>query len=130
MRLCEAIKRGEFSMSDEVANRKYEHQKVKEYITVQNEFLEECSVVYFVDAGSGKKRLPSKKEMNAKLGKERSMDVLDPCAMRMYPVLEYAYGEELIKTAAWYKNLEDDDDEEYDRFGFRKQSVYDDTLWS
>ena len=129
MRLAEAIKRGEFSIADEVANRRYEHQKVKEYITIQNEFLEECSVVYFVDGGSGKKRLPSKKEMNAKLGKERSMDMLDPCAMRMYPVLEYPYGEELIKTSAWYKNYEDDDDE-YDDYGFRKQSVYDDTLWS
>ena len=129
MRLTEAIKRGEFSISDEVANRKYEHQKVKEYITIQNEFLEECSVVYFVDAGSGKKRLPSKKEMNAKLGKDRSMDILDPCAMRMYPVLEFPYGEELIKTASWYKSYEDDE-EEYDDYGFRRQSVYDDTLWS
>ena len=129
MRLAEAIKRGEFSIADEVANRRYEHQKVKEYITIQNEFLEECSVVYFVDGGSGKKRLPSKKEMNAKLGKERSMDMLDPCAMRMYPVLEFPYGEELIKTSAWYKNYENDDDD-YDDYGFRKQSVYDDTLWS
>ena len=128
MRLAEAIKRGEFSISDEVANRKYEHQKLKEHISIQNEFLEECSVVYFVDAGSGKKRLPSKKEMNAKLGKDRSMDMLDPCAMRMYPVLEFPYGEELIKTAAWYKNMEDDD--EYDSFGYGRQSVYDETLWS
>ena len=129
MRLAEAIKRGEFSMEDEVANRRYDHQKVKEHITIQNEFLEECSVVYFIDAGSGKKRLPSKKEMNAKLGKDRSMDLLDPCAMRMYPLLEYPYGEELTKTSAWYKNLEDNDDE-YDDYGYRKDSIYDDTLWS
>ena len=72
--------------------------------------LEECAVVYFIDAGSGKKRMPSKKEMNAKLGKERSMDVLDPCAMRMYPCLEYAYGDELIKTASWYRDDEEDED--------------------
>ena len=130
MRLAEAIKRGEFSIADEVANRKYEHQKLKETISIQNEFLEECAVVYFVDAGSGKKRMPSKKEMNAKLGKERSMDVLDPCAMRMYVCLEYVYGEELIKTASWYKGNDDDDDDEYDRYGFRKQTIYDDTLWS
>lgn len=129
MRLAEAIKRGEFSIADEVANSKYEHQKVKEYITIQNEFLEECAVVYFVDAGSGKKRMPSKKEMNAKLGKERSMDVLDPCAMRMYPCLEYVYGEELIKTASWYRDDEEDEDE-YDEFGFKRQSIYDETLWS
>lgn len=129
MRLAEAIKRGEFSIADEVANSKYEHQKVKEYITIQNEFLEECAVVYFIDAGSGKKRMPSKKEMNAKLGKERSMDVLDPCAMRMYPCLEYAYGDELIKTASWYRDEEEDEDE-YDKFGFKKQSIFDETLWS
>lgn len=129
MRLAEAIKRGEFSIADEVANSKYEHQKVKEYITIQNEFLEECAVVYFIDAGSGKKRMPSKKEMNAKLGKERSMDVLDPCAMRMYPYLEYAYGDELIKTASWYRDDEEDEDE-YDMYGFKKQSIYDETLWS
>lgn len=129
MRLAEAIKRGEFSIADDVANSKYEHQKVKEYITIQNEFLEECAVVYFIDAGSGKKRMPSKKEMNAKLGKERSMDVLDPCAMRMYPCLEYAYGDELIKTASWYRDDEEDEDE-YDKFGFKKQSIFDETLWS
>lgn len=129
MRLAEAIKRGEFSIADDVANRRYEHQRVKEYITIQNEFLEECAVVYFVDAGSGKKRMPTKKEMNAKLGKERSMDVLDPCAMRMYPYLEYVYGEELIKTASWYRDDEDDEDE-YDMYGFKKQSIYDETLWS
>lgn len=129
MRLAEAIKRGEFSIADEVANSKYEHQKVKEYITIQNEFLEECAVVYFIDAGSGKKRMPSKKEMNAKLGKERSMDVLDPCAMRMYPCLEYAYGDELIKTASWYRDDEEDEDE-YDMYGFKKQSIFDETLWS
>ena len=129
MRLAEAIKRGEFSIADEVANSKYEHQKVKEYITIQNEFLEECAVVYFIDAGSGKKRMPSKKEMNAKLGKERSMDVLDPCAMRMYPCLEYAYGDELIKTASWYRD-EGEDEDEYDKFGFKKQSIFDETLWS
>ena len=129
MRLAEAIKRGEFSIADEVANSKYEHQKVKEYITIQNEFLEECAVVYFIDAGSGKKRMPSKKEMNAKLGKERSMDVLDPCAMRMYPCLEYAYGDELIKTASWYRDEEEDEDE-YDKFGFKRQSIFDETLWS
>ena len=37
-------------------------------------------------------------KMNAKLGKARSMDLLDPIAMRMLPCLEYVYGEELEKT--------------------------------
>jgi hypothetical protein len=47
----------------------------------------------------------------------------------MYPVLEYVYGEELIKTASWYRDDEDDEDE-YDGFGFKRQSIYDETLWS
>ena len=72
---------------------------------------------------SGKKALISKKEMNAKLGKSRSMDLLDPCAMRFYPCLEYPYGEELQKTAAMYS-----DDAEEDSFDNR-ESIYDDSYW-
>lgn len=126
-RLAEAIKRGEFSMEDSVANRPYEHQNIKETISIQNEFLEECAVVYFIDTGTGKKRLPSKKEMNAKLGKDRSMDILDPCAMRFYPVLEYTYGDELIKSSAWARELNDEEDRgKVNNY----QSIFDETLWS
>ena len=74
---------------------------------------------------SGKKALISKKEMNAKLGKSRSMDLLDPCAMRMLPVLEYVYGEELIKTTYV-------DDEREDPFWGRKDrvNIYDESTWA
>lgn len=120
MRLVEAIKQGYISFADEVANRNYEHQKLKNPITIQNEFIEECLVVRFKDMPSGKKALFSKKEMNAKLGKDRSMDLLDPCAMRFLPCLEYPYGEELEKTTI-QDECDDDDDS--------SQSIFDETLY-
>ena len=123
MRLAEAIKGGYLSCSDDVALRIYEHQKLKDNVTIQNEFLEECSVVRFQDMPSGKKRLMSKKEMNKNLGKGRSMDLLDPCAMRMLPVLDYPYGEELTSTSLDVDDDDDDEDEE-------KANIYDDNFWS
>ena len=122
LRLVEFLKRGGLSFEDSVARRTYEHRKMKTEITIQNEFLEECSVVRFKDMPSGKKALISKKEMNAKLGKSRSMDLLDPIAMRMYPVLEYAYGEELVMTTAALE-------EETLSQRMNRQNIYDDTFW-
>ena len=120
MRLVEACKQGYISFSDRIANKIYEHQNLKTPITFQNEFIEECSVVRFKDMPSGKKALISKKEMNAKLGRNRSMDLLDPCAMRFYPCLEFPYGEELMRTTV----LEEDEEEMYGR-----GSIYDETLY-
>ncbi len=120
MRLVEAIKRQYISFEDSIANKVYDHANLREAITIQDEFREECAVVRFKDMPSGKKALMSKKEMNAKLGKNRSMDLLDPCAMRFYPCLEYAYGEELMKTMMEF--VEHDDDDEYN-------SIYDETLY-
>jgi hypothetical protein len=114
------LKRGELSMDDNVANRTYEHQKIKSRITVQNEFEEECRVVRFDVGINGKMALYSKKQMNAKLGKGRSMDLLDPIAMRMYPVLEYAYGEELVNTSCEMQ------EEEESNYG---ESIYNDSFW-
>lgn len=119
MRLVEAIKRQYISFDDSIANRIYDHANLKQQITIQEEFREECAVVRFKDMPSGKKALMSKKEMNAKLGKNRSMDLLDPCAMRFLPVLEYPYGEELTKTMT---EVYDDDDDE-------RESIYDDFLY-
>jgi hypothetical protein len=113
------MKRGGLSIDDKVARKIYEHQNLKTAITIQNEFLEECAVVRFKDMPSGKKALISKKEMNAKLGKSRSMDLLDPCAMRFLPVLEYPYGEELTKTMMEVYDEDDDGNE----------SIYDDYLY-
>lgn len=119
MRLVEAIKRQYISFDDKIANKIYDHANLKQQITIQEEFREECSVVRFKDMPSGKKALISKKEMNAKLGKNRSMDLLDPIAMRFYPCLEYPYGEELMRTTVDY--IDDDDD-----YG---DSIYDETLY-
>ena len=127
LRLIEVLKRENLSMADEVAQSIYEHQNLKSAITIQNEFMEECSVVRFKDMQSGKKALISKKEMNAKLGKARSMDLLDPIAMRMLPCLEYVYGEELEKTTP--QTIADDDDDYY----YRRKGVvniYDDATWA
>lgn len=117
MRLVEAIKRQYISFEDSIANRTYDHANMKQAITIQDEFREECAVVRFKDMPSGKKALMSKKEMNAKLGKNRSMDLLDPCAMRFLPVLEYPYGEELMKTMSEVSDEDDDENESiYDEF--------------
>ena len=121
LRLVEMIKRGGISIADKVADRIYEHQLIKESITFANEFIEECLVVSFKEVQSGKKTLLTKKEMNRKLGKGRSMDVLDPFAMRMLPVLECPYGEELEMSAHWDNAYHDDDDSESD--------IYSDSMW-
>lgn len=99
MRLVELINRGLLSMSEDVAFSVYSHQRLTDNISIFNEFVEECAVVAFKDMPSGKQRLLSKKEMNKNLGKGRSMDVLDPLAYRMLPLLDYNYGEELERTA-------------------------------
>lgn len=121
MRLVEAIKRGYISFDDAIANKVYDHANLKEAITIQDEFREECAVIRFKDMPSGKKALLSKKEMNAKLGKNRSMDLLDPCAMRFFPCLEYVYGEELMKTMN-DEIIYDDEDGATD--------IYDETLYA
>lgn len=125
LRLVDCIQNGRMSISQEVGRRKYHYQGLKEEYSVQVEFIDECSVVRFVEmSGTGKKKLAGKQEMNQKLGKNRSMDLLDPCAMRMYPALRYAYGDELEATAATRKpqqreerNMRTDD------------SIYDDDTW-
>lgn len=121
-RLVQMICKGLISCEEEVALRPYVHVKLKQEITVQTEFLEECSVVRFKEVGSGKKRLMNKKEMNQMLGKGRSMDLLDACAMRMYPILGYELGSELENTMPEYV------EEETDVFG--RRSIYDNSTWA
>lgn len=122
LRLVELIKRGGISIADNVASKIYEHQRIKENVSFANEFIEECLVVGFKEVNSGKKTLLTKKEMNQKLGRGRSMDVLDPFAMRMLPLLEYAYGDELEKTAKWYSTSEESEED----YGF---DLFDDSNW-
>ena len=122
------IKRGQLTFSDEVAQRIYTHQNLKLPITVQSEFLEECSVVRFIRMQSGKDTLMTKKQMNSNLGKNRSMDLLDPCAMRMYPTLYLEYGEEL---ADGFKKAQPLQEDNTDDWGDKTNvNIYDTTLWA
>lgn len=126
LRLVKMIDRGEFTFDDRVARQIYTHQKLKFPITVQQEFIEECSVVRFKELPSGKKRLLSKKEMNMHLGKGRSMDLFDPCNMYMYHFAELEYGQE-IQFGLHNAEMEAQEYEEHG--GGQKQSIYDETLW-
>ena len=120
-RLISILKRGMMSVSTEVAKRRYQHVNLKTDVSFQVEFIEETSVVNF-RVRNGRKTLLGKKEMNIMLGKGRSMDVLDPCAYRMYPLLQYEYGDELVKTAAYMQ----DSDRNARRPG---TSIYDNSFW-
>ena len=120
MRLVKAIVGQYISFDDSLTNRIYDHQNIKQPITIREEFREECSVIRFKEMPSGKKCLMSKREMNSKLGKNRSMDLLDPCAMRFFPCLEFAYGEEIEKTMNTYTEEEDGDE---------RNSIFNETLY-
>ena len=123
-RLVELIKRGQLSIEEKVANGIYIHQRLKIHGTIQNEFIEECLVVAFKDVLGGKKALLTKKEMNAKLGKERSMDLLDAISMRMLPLLDYPYGEEFVRSIP--QGVESD---EYDDGYMGGESIYETSNW-
>jgi len=100
MRLVSVINDNMLSMEKEIAKKRYTHAKLKNDVSIQCEFMEECGVVRFKKMPSGKNKLWSKEQMNTLLGKGRSMDLLDPCAMRMMPVLKIKHGDELIETRA------------------------------
>ena len=84
---------------------------------------EEVRVVRYVDAPNGKKRLMTKREMNRELGHGRSMDLLDVCAMRMMPLLNYQDGYELENSRKEYERY-NEDEENGDRV-----DIYDETTW-
>ena len=127
LRLVYLINNELISFDPKVANRIYYHQKMKEQIPISTEFVEECSVVRFKDQPSGKKRLFGKHEMNLALGKGRSMDLLDPMAMRMYPLCMYEYGSELESTMGYEREEED----EMVKFRCRNNvNIYDESTWA
>lgn len=121
LRLIDAIANNRISISAKVASTRYVHQGINEEYTVQTEFLEECAVVRMHEKPNGKMKLLTKKEMNALLGKNRSMDVLDPCAMRMYPLLKYQYGEELEMTSIRKNKVSNE--------GGGTFNIYEDSSW-
>lgn len=119
LRLCKMIENGQFTFDGQLARRNYTHQNLKFCVSVENELLEEFSVVRFDVMQSGKKKLWNKKKMNEMLGKGRSMDLADPCAMRMLPCAELEYGDELSMG----RYQEESTDEVV------MDSIYDETLW-
>lgn len=123
MRLVEALNGGRISMEQNIADAIYFHQKLSSQITILEEFAEECAVVQFNMSASGKKRLLTKKEMNTQLGKNRSMDVLDPCAMRFYPDLWAEYGQELVNERQSAK-------EESEAYGDGYCNIFEDSTWA
>jgi hypothetical protein len=121
MRLAMAINDRRFSIDPKIADSAYPHQK-KKGLTILTEFIDECSAVYFIEMPDGRKRLPSKKEMNKNLGDDRSMDLLDPCMMLMSAYDQCEYGQEL----EYYSRLNRPIDYENDR---TVADIYDDTFW-
>lgn len=123
-RLVDAINRGEFSISEEVANTVFERTKFGT-VTILQKFVEECSVVQWADDSiSGKKRLLSKKEMNSQLGRSGdSMDCLDTAHMLMSVYEQYEIGAELEVG----RQMAEDERREY---GSEICDIYDDSTWA
>lgn len=113
------MKKRMISISDEVLRSRYIHQNLKIDISFQLEFIEECAVVKFSESRNGKRALMHKKKMNDRLGKGRSMDLIDNFFMRMYPILldDIMRGDELIATRQ--KEEVEDIDSDYER-----ESIY------
>ena len=127
LRLTKMIENGDITFDEKIGNQNYVRQDLKHACSVENEFLEECSVVRFKELPNGGRKLLSKKEMNAKLGKDRSMDLLDPCAMRMYPCANVPYGEEMEQG---FRNAEEEDfDGQGEYSNAESINVYDDKNW-
>ena len=122
-KLISLIKRNGMSFSQDISKRTYTHQNLRQRISVAEEFKEEAKVVRYVDAPSGKTRLMTKKEMNQKLGRGRSMDLLDPCCMRMYPLLDIADGYELESSRKRYEGYQDE------MSSGSRFNIYDETNW-
>ena len=127
LRLTKMIENGDITFDEKIGNQNYVRQDLKHACSVENEFLEECSVVRFKELPNGGRKLLSKKEMNAKLGKDRSMDLLDPCAMRMYPCSNVPYGEEMEQG---FRNAEEEDfDGQGEYSNADSMNVFDDKNW-
>lgn len=125
LRLCQMVCNGTLTFDDELAASMYYHKKTSPR-TMRNEILEEFSVVRFDELSNGKKKLWAKKKMNAMLGKHRSMDVADPCAMRMFPCAGIEYGSEVYASVP--ENSDSDTGSQYS-FMEQSNSIYDETVW-
>lgn len=124
LRLCQMVKDGNLTFDEKLYNSYYTHKNLSP-ITFQNEIMEEFSVVRFDEQSNGKKKLWPKKKMNFMLGKNRSMDVADPCAMRMLPCAGMEYGTEVDNET----RKVDTQNTQGAMLFTERQSIYDETFW-
>lgn len=120
-RLVECVNNGRFSIHPDVWDAPYIHSKVTG-LTIGQEFCDECAVIRFKEDSWGRRQLAQKNEMNAMLGKDRSMDVLDCVAMGLIPYLQYEYGSELTKVRDEYSVIPEEDD-------YGNVDIYSDSTW-
>jgi len=113
-RLVFMIKQGLLTVAPEVKNMLYTHSTAKFKKTVEIEIYDEGGVIEFVEGNNGKVRLMTKKEMNARLGDKRSMDIMDTLSLRMKPIVGCEHYDELragIQTEAeMFEEYYSDDD--------------------
>ena len=127
-RLIWMINNDRISFKKGIGDETYTHVNISHPISIRAEFMEECAVLRWKEQTNGKKRLANKKEMNAMLGRGRSMDWLDPMAMRMYPILGCEKGEE-IHYGLPDKGIEGIEDF-YEGGRNRKFDIYNDDDWA
>lgn len=122
-RLIWMINNERISIEPKLAKSVFKHRKVIrgketfERLIFKTELAEECTVVGFSKSGF-KDKLWNKKIMNAKLGRSRSMDVLDAIAFRMFPILNIPYGDEISSELYKINHIDELDDNNED-------SIYD-----
>lgn len=129
LRLCNIINSNNMSMSQSIGESTYVHSKLKKHVTIQEEFINECAAVEFRTLPNGKKKLLPKRTMNRNLSGKRSMDLLDPIAMRMLPLANYPYGEELEMEAREFVAY-DDTPEYVNTDNSETVNIYDERTWA
>lgn len=111
-RLIWMINNERISINPALAKTIFKHRKrvrgkdIYERLIFSTELAEECTVVGFSKSGF-KDKLWNKKTMNQKLGRSRSMDVLDAIAFRMFPILDVPYGEEISTELARVNSIDE-----------------------
>lgn len=91
-KLQEMLDARAISAEPSLGKRDYKHKHNKYKRNVKDEMVFESRAYVPVVQSNGKIKMPTKKEMQAILGKNRSPDLLDPMLMRMYIDLKYVPG--------------------------------------
>lgn len=122
-RLIEAINRGDFSMSQQVADMVFEQSKTGPVSFLQK-FTAECGVIGWAEDNlSGKRRLLGKKEMISKLGRGESTDILDMC----HQIASIYEKDELGRELERGREIVKEEQMRHEDMAF---DIYDDTSWA